>query len=95
MEKKIELKIDNTLTMLVGNDYGRKICEEQIKTELDKSKKNVIIIPKTVTSVGISFVEGVVKALSDDIKRDEFYNYFTIEASESVENKFRNVIMMN
>lgn len=91
----IELRIDKTLTMLVGNDFGRTICESQINPNVDNNQENVIVIPETVNSVAISFIEGLLKALSNQVKRDEFYKYFSIKATASVENKFRNVILMS
>lgn len=95
MENKIELKLDNTITQLVGNSYGQSVCKEQICGKINfEQKNNVIVIPSNITRVGISFIQGLIYALPKEIPRNEFYKYFSIQGNESVKDKFREVITM-
>lgn len=86
----IELNIDDDLYCLAGEDYAKRIYEEQISNKVNLAKKNVIVIPSTIRIVSSSFVTGIVQ--SSNIKPDRFYKYFSIEGSDRVINKFKEIL---
>ena len=94
MEKRIELKGMNSISRLVGNEYGKQIFETQIAEHVDLSSNNIIVFPKTIEGVAISLIEGMLSMLPKEISRKDFYKYFSIEGKDSVINKFFDVVMM-
>lgn len=56
--KTIYLQFSKTVTRLAGNEYGRKVYEEQVKSIIDFSCKTQIVFPEHIISVASSFVQG-------------------------------------
>ncbi|WP_154826776.1 hypothetical protein [Clostridium butyricum] len=89
---KIELKFSNTITRLAGNPYGVQVYSEQVKSRIEYNKINIIVFPKYIEDIAISFVQGFTLDIFNSISKDEFYNYFNIVGSEKVQEKFRKAI---
>ena len=94
MENKIELSGINSVSRLVGNEYGQSVYQEQVAPKINLECKNVIVFPKHIEGVAISFIEGFIKMLPNGISRKDFYKYFSIEGKDTVKNKFFEVINM-
>ena len=56
--KKIALTFQKDLTKLVGNSFGRKTYENQIKGNVDFEEKVTIEIPSRINRISSSFVQG-------------------------------------
>lgn len=90
--KKIDIKLNKTLTRIAGNEYGQKVYNEQVKPEVDSNglkEKYLIVFPNTVTAVANSFVQGFIKNIPPYIIPEVFYNYFSIEGSDEFKEEFR------
>lgn len=93
MDKEIRLKFsDATLTGLAGFPYGKEIYENQVARELEQKVKNIIIFPKEIERVAISFFQGFTKDLIDKYGREEMLNLIEIRGNEKVVKKFYSVI---
>ena len=92
-ENRIDVEINSTITRLVGNDYGQEVFDVSIKNKIQPNCKNILVIPKSVKKVGISFIQGLVKGISDEYMKDGFYKHFEIDATKAVEDKFREVLI--
>lgn len=88
MTNKITLSFPTTINRLAGNHFGVEIYNDQVKEKINYSKKNIIIIPEYIEDVAISFVQGFTQEIFNKIKKDEFTNYFEIQANDKVRNKF-------
>lgn len=85
---KIELKFDNTITRLAGNPYGQRVFNEQVKNFIDYNDINLLVFPKTIENIAISFVQGFSKGILENISIEEFSKKIKIEASEKIKNNF-------
>lgn len=85
---KIILKLNNTITRLAGNEYGKKIFEEQVKEKINYDKKNIIVFPDTIENIAISFVQGFSQEIMESISLDEIHEIIEIEGQEKVVNNF-------
>ena len=82
MEKKrIALKIPNTYSFITGNDFGRKVYEEQIRNSYSAGEECTIVFPNTVEGVSISFTQGLISEIASQIGKDEILRTITFEAS--------------
>lgn len=88
MTNKITLNFPTTINRLAGNHFGVETYNNQVKENINYSKKNIIIIPEYIEDVAISFVQGFTQEIFNKIKKDEFDNYFEIQAKDKVRNKF-------
>lgn len=88
MENKIVLTFTNSISRLAGNALGRDIYEKQVKSKIDYTKMNTIVIPTTIEDVAISFVQGFTQGIFNDIQKDEFSDYFKVEGNVKVVDKF-------
>ena len=86
----IKLEIDENLRCLAGEDYAKLIYKTQISDKVNLAKKNVIVIPSNIRIISDSFATGIV--LASNIKPDKFYKYFSIEGSDRVVNKFKEIL---
>lgn len=86
--KRINLEISNKLVAVTGNENGRHICLEQIIPAFEEKDLPItIVFPKYITTVGSSYIEGIVDALlqSSIITIDQYRSCVAIEsADESV-----------
>ncbi|MGL5379020.1 hypothetical protein [Clostridium sp.] len=89
MNKRIELKFNNSITRLAGNEYGQDIYNKQVKDEIDFQGINIIVIPRHIEDIAISFVQGFICEILNHISKDEFNEHFVIEANEKIVNKFK------
>ena len=55
---RIELQFGKAVTRLAGNEYGRKIYNEQVKDKIDFSTKTQIVFPDQIISIASSFIQG-------------------------------------
>ncbi|MBF1051028.1 MAG: hypothetical protein HXL16_02370 [Peptostreptococcaceae bacterium] len=89
--KRINLKFDNTINRIAGNDYGKEIYNTQVKPIIKESlgiEKYEIFFPETIIAVANSFVQGFISDISKYIVPELFYNYFSIEGSEELKKDF-------
>lgn len=94
MENRIEIDVKKSISTLTGNEYGRIIFEEQVLPNIKMNCKNFIVFPSHIERIAISFIEGFLKNLPNDISRKDFYEFFSIEGTEKVVNKFLDVVLM-
>lgn len=87
--KTIELKFNQTITTLAGNDFGVDTYKAQVKQEVDFKEKVVIIIPQHIERLAISFVQGFTEDIFKHIRKDEFEDYFEIQGRSKVVKKFK------
>ena len=84
----IELKFDQTIAGLAGNDYGYEEYKKQIKDIFDYNKNNIMIFPDQIKKVAISFVQGMFRDILEKIDKNEIEKYVTIKSSsEQLTNK--------
>lgn len=88
MTINIQLKFDNTITRLAGNPYGKKVYNEQVKGKFNYDKINIIVFPKTIEDIAISFVQGFISELLENLTIDTLLEHIEISASDKVKNKF-------
>lgn len=67
MDNIVELNIDKNFVCLAGNDYGKKIYNEQIKNIIDISKDFYIKFPSSVKFISSSFVVGLFFEIVNEI----------------------------
>lgn len=67
MDNIIELNIDKNFICLAGNDYGKKIYNEQVKNIIDISKDFYIKFPSSVKFISSSFVVGLFFEIVNEI----------------------------
>lgn len=77
----IELKFEQTIAGLAGNDYGYEEYKKQIKDMFDYSKNNIIVFPEQIKKVAISFVQGMFRDILEKIDKNEIEKYVTIKTS--------------
>ena len=58
MNNRVELIFDNTLTNLVGYEYGKKVYEQQVQGKIDLAKEFQLVFPKQIKGMASSFVQG-------------------------------------
>lgn len=61
--KYINVAIPDNITILVGNDYGRVVCTEQISPYISPLVKNIIVFPSKCRLCG-SFINGMFDELT-------------------------------
>lgn len=93
MEKKINIKFDNTIVRISGNQYGQNIYEEFVEPYipelLEKKEKYIIVFPQNIEYIGSSFIQGFMKKICMKIKKERFYEYFEIEGSDKLIKDFK------
>ncbi len=67
MDNIVELNIDKNFICLAGNDYGKKIYNEQVKNIIDISKDFYIKFPSSVKFISSSFVVGLFFEIVNEI----------------------------
>ena len=67
MDNIVELNIDKNFVCLAGNDYGKKIYNEQIKNIIDISKDFYIKFPSSIKFISSSFVVGLFFEIVNEI----------------------------
>ena len=94
MENRIEIKVIDSASRLLGYKYGQKIYTNQIESKLDMTCKNTLVFPETIEGVSIWFIEGILSKLPKEIPRKEFFKYFAIDGKDAVVNKFFDVVLL-
>lgn len=89
MEKNyIELSFNKTLTGLAGNPFGQFIYKEQVAPKLRTDTMNVIVFPKQIEDIAISFIQGFFKEIMNEYGYDRLREMIEVQAgSEFVVNK--------
>lgn len=89
--KKINLKFDNTITRIAGNDYGKEVYKKQVEPYITDimNNKYEIIFPNNIMAVANSFVQGFIFEISKKIIPELFYEYFDIVGTDTLKNDFR------
>lgn len=83
MSKIIKLDLPKSISRFAGNDYGYEIYLNQVKDKIDFNKNEKIIIefPEHVEGVAISFIQGFVREILENISKDEIDDYIEIKSS--------------
>ena len=81
MEQRIELVFANDLSKLAGNTFGVKTYEEQVKDNIDLTKKIVFIIPSGIDRVASSFVQGFFDEIVNEIGISGIEEQISFESS--------------
>lgn len=93
MDNIIELKFDNTISGLAGNEFGYEEYKKQIKDKFKYDSMNIIIYPVTIRKVAISFTQGMFREILEKIDKNEIEKYVTINSSsEELTKKIMNDI---
>ncbi len=80
MEKKVELKVDKTVTRLAGYPLGKKIYEEQVKGCIDLSESFILVFPSNIKKLASSFIQGMFGELVEKIGISGIERQITIES---------------
>lgn len=56
----IEQQFNKTVTRLAGNEYGRKVYDEQARNKIDFSEKTQIVFPDQIIAIASSFIQGCI-----------------------------------
>ncbi|MGX9806136.1 STAS-like domain-containing protein [Exiguobacterium acetylicum] len=81
MNNTFELNIDKIITKLAGNPLGKRIFQEQIKSEINYSEDIVIIIPDRIDSIASSFIQGFFEEIVKNIGIAGIEEKITIQSS--------------
>lgn len=85
MDNRVILKIeDNTISRLAGNQYGRKLYDEQVKKYFSPGEELIIVFPETIKDVAVSFIQGFFKEIVDTIGLQKASAQIKIEGTERV-----------
>lgn len=77
----INLKFDNTISGLAGNEYGVSVYKEQLEDKIDLKNSNIIIFPDNIKRVAISFIQGMFNEILKKIDKQEIEKYIEIQTS--------------
>lgn len=89
---KIELTFAKDVSGLAGNDYGRKTYHEQVESKINWNEKNIIVFPKYIERVAISFIQGFCSEILKKVDKNEIEKIITIESSSDY---LTNKILLN
>lgn len=78
---KITLTFQKDLTKLVGNSFGRKTYENQIKGNIDFEEKVILEIPSRINRISSSFVQGFFDEIIQTIGIEGVKEKFTFISS--------------
>ncbi|SJZ61294.1 hypothetical protein [Anaerorhabdus furcosa] len=82
-----------SLTRISGNPLGREIYDRQIKGKFDINKLNIVIFPDYIEGVSISFVQGLLSGILENINLDELNSKFKFVCKNTrVQNKIMDSI---
>lgn len=92
---KIILKFDKTLEYISGNKFGREIFEKQLKNIMEKNdeyNKYIVVFPREIKGVSISFTQGMISEIVNKIGREETFKHlkFMSEYSDTLTRKINN-----
>lgn len=87
MDNIVELNIDKNFVCLAGNDYGKKVYNEQIKNIIDVSKDFYIKFPSSVKFISSSFVVGLFSEIDLKIIEERAHIISEYESIRSIINK--------
>lgn len=76
MKNEIVLEFPNTLSRITGNEYGYSIYKSKVLPKLKEDMINVIIFPKNITGISISFIKGLI---SDEVNKygtEKIFDHF-------------------
>lgn len=77
----INLKFDNTISGLAGNEYGASVYKQQLQDKIDLKNSNIIIFPDNIKRVAISFIQGMFNEILKKIDKQEIEKYIEIQTS--------------
>ena len=88
--KKIFLSFEPKCSALSGNDFGFEVFCKQVKQDYILNNKLIcVVIPDYVVMVGMSFVEGFIREISEEFGKNGVRQHLIIESSsERVKSKF-------
>ncbi len=86
----IEIK-DKTITGLSGRDLGEDLYKVFLENEIDLESGETysIIFPEFVEDIDASVVKGMTSKIFKKISKYDFYEFFTVEGSESAVSDFK------
>ena len=86
---KVKLKFPEDYSRAIyGKELGTEIWNEQVKPYLNYSKDKIIIIfPKNIEDISISFIIGFKEELGIDL-----FNKIIIQGNEQIEKKFKEIL---
>lgn len=79
-----KLKFDKTVSRLAGYLYGKEIYEQQVKNQIDLSKKTYIEFPEEIVRIASSFVQGFFEDIIAQIGVDSIGDKVVIVASPEI-----------
>lgn len=85
--KEINLKLDTKFTHIAGNDFGYKIYLEQVEKFFDGETKLLILFPKYIEGVSISFVQGLIKDMVKEIGKEKLLSLIELKSDNPSLNK--------
>ena len=92
MKKRIELKVDKTVTRLAGYSLGKKMYEDQMKKYIDLSEPFVLVFPNNIKKLASSFIQGMFGELVEIIGISGIERQIEVE---SINSKMKKEIIDN
>ena len=85
LEDALSQEFDKSINRLAGAELGEYIYVKYVREFVDWDKQNIIVFPKYLKAVSISFVKGFTKQIFKKIHKDEFNEFFAITGKGSVD----------
>lgn len=89
---KIELKFNKTLSSIAGYELGEEIYNTQVKDFYKKGEENIIVFPKEIERVAISFIQGFIAGLIEEVGYTNMLNELKVEGQDRVVKRFYEVM---
>lgn len=89
---RIILNFDKTLIGIAGFQFGKTTFEKQVAPYYKKNEKNILVFPKELQTVAISFVQGFFYNLLEKDTLNTVLSEIEIEGNPNFVEKFYKVI---
>jgi hypothetical protein len=86
--RKIRIKLDNSLKIVNGSDFGKEVFLDQVANQIDYDDVNEIDFGENIEVIGISFVQGFTDEIFNHISKNEFSEHFIIKGADRAVKKF-------
>lgn len=83
--QRICLQFNPVITRLAGFDYGKEIYQEQVKAQIDFSRKTIIEFPSQIIKIASSFVQGFFADIIEQIGLDQIGAQVEVDAERPIE----------
>lgn len=94
-ENYIYLKFDKLVTNLAGNKFGRSVYKNQVKSSIDYSKKNIIVLSDNIEDVAMSFIQGFCYEIAEKYGKNEAGKIIEIQSNrQDIVNKYKSTILL-